>query len=346
MHTTKSNTVVVRKSASGVVVKAAAGDRTLRFTVTSEAIDRDGDVVIAKGLRWDEYLRNPVVLWSHTFNGFPVGKCVGIGLDADGTSVWADIEFAETTLGNEVFKLVSGGFLNATSIGFRIIRASPPGQQILSRFDPTKKCNRIIEEANLLEISLTPIPSNPEALRKAIADGLVISKSLRETLLAAPRPIGAAIDRIKKTLGWGDETLAKLTLAETKGLANAIKAEPTDTAEGDAVCSECGKSKGQCRCDKPRDRHRKPDRQGGGPADGPRPTDASPGGTPAVEGKRAAAARIPAVMVRSADEVVDDIAKKLSGGIATAAATAVVAGVAAVAVAKGLADEARRRRGH
>jgi HK97 family phage prohead protease len=111
-------------------------------------------------------LANPVVQYAHGFTSLPIAKCVGIRLTADGQQVIVDIEFAMHKFADEVFQLCEGGFLNAVSVGYRIVEATGPESYYSSRVDHGKRCQRVIRRANLLEVSIVPIPSNPEALRR------------------------------------------------------------------------------------------------------------------------------------------------------------------------------------
>ncbi len=213
---------------------AAIPPNTLRFCITSDIVDRDGDLVIPSGGQWVEYMANPVVLWAHQFYQLPVAKCVGIGRDDH--AVYADFQFAveEHEFAAQVYRLYDGGYLNAVSIGFQVLEAGPPDYQtIKARPDPERRCRRVIRRWNLLEVSCVPIGSNPEALRKAVAAGLVTSKSLLGSLAAE---IGAQAlrDVVRKSLGWGTARIDRLTPQELASLVNAIGAEPPQI-KGSAV---------------------------------------------------------------------------------------------------------------
>ncbi|MDR3618230.1 MAG: HK97 family phage prohead protease [Paludisphaera borealis] len=150
-----------------------ARPRVKRFVITSNEVDRDGDVVLPKGLELDEYARNPVFLWAHQFHMPPVGKCVGLGRNGE-ESIWADFEYATDEFAERIFKLYDGGFLNAVSIGFKALQVGPPDSSLfMTRPDAAQKCQRVIYRAKLLEVSCVPIPSNPDALQVAVTKGLI-----------------------------------------------------------------------------------------------------------------------------------------------------------------------------
>lgn len=54
-------------------------------------------------------------------------------------------------MGQQIRKLYEGGFINAVSVGFKVIKRNPDNRYI-------------IEEAELLEFSFVTVPANPEAL--------------------------------------------------------------------------------------------------------------------------------------------------------------------------------------
>jgi HK97 family phage prohead protease len=137
-------------------VKALPDSRTIKFLISTDAVDRDGDSIDPKG--WDvaSYKKNPIVLWSHDYSGLPVAKAIGIEQTKNGLAATAEFPakgihpFADT-----VYELLKGGFLGATSVGFKPIKHE-------KATDREKGMNYFQQE--LLEFSIVPIPANPEAL--------------------------------------------------------------------------------------------------------------------------------------------------------------------------------------
>jgi phage head maturation protease len=200
---------------------------TFRFVITNDSVDREGDVLVPSGGVLDEFMKNPVILWVHGFYSLPIGKAIAIGLSPGKREVYADITFAveEYEFAKQVYYLYKGRFLNAVSVGFKILEAGPASDHLTTREDLAKnrKAQRVIRRWLLLEISCVPIPANPGALRKAIASGQisVTAPRLRENLFP-PNPVELAIDQLKKTLGWTDTRLDSLTVAEIRALEAAI----------------------------------------------------------------------------------------------------------------------------
>lgn len=136
--------------------KAAAKDQNrFKFRISTDAVDRDKDVISIAGWDLAEYKKNPVVLYAHDYHSLPVGKSLDIaiskrGLDADVEFVPGSIyPFAETVRG-----MVQGGYLRAASVGFK------PMKYMYNE----ERRGVDIEESKLLEWSIVPVPANAECL--------------------------------------------------------------------------------------------------------------------------------------------------------------------------------------
>ena len=133
----------------------AVGDRRLRFVISTDAVDRDNDTINQSGWKLDSFLRNPVVLFAHDYSSLPVAKCTDLRLN-NGQLI-ATAEFPPEGLypfADQVFAMLKDGFLNATSVGFRPVRATPNAMRGGTDFT----------EQELLEFSIVPVPANPEAV--------------------------------------------------------------------------------------------------------------------------------------------------------------------------------------
>ncbi|MDE2765938.1 MAG: HK97 family phage prohead protease, partial [Chloroflexota bacterium] len=144
-------------------VRAAPADGPVTFVASDETEDRMGDVIAADGWELEAYQRNPVFLWAHDYTRAPVGRAVWTGVE--GRRLLASVVFAPTPFAREVETLYRQGFLRAVSVGFRAkafaFRASSGGGEGV-RFT----------RQELVEVSAVPVPANPSALAKAMADGL------------------------------------------------------------------------------------------------------------------------------------------------------------------------------
>lgn len=145
------------------------GERTVRFQISNEVTDRDGDVLIANGCDFVNYLKNPLFLPFHDRHSFPLGKVVSIFIENN--AVYADVYFptieelsTKPEEASEKAKLVDftyhcykTGMLNAVSVGF-----------IVKKAEPNNTDGSTILEWELLEFSAVAIPANQEALAQAV----------------------------------------------------------------------------------------------------------------------------------------------------------------------------------
>lgn len=114
------------------------------------AIDRQGESLNPNGWQIDNYKKNPVVLYGHDYKvNRPVGKAVNVYVE--GNKLLFDVQFNDTQLGQEVFSLMQNGYLNAVSVGFIPLEYGNDGEFTYQKME-------------LLELSVVPVPANPEAL--------------------------------------------------------------------------------------------------------------------------------------------------------------------------------------
>lgn len=137
----------------------AAADTPMTFVISSEEVDRHGDVVLAQGWRLQAYLQNPVFLWAHNY-GLPViGRALAVWPEPG--QLLARLEFAPTDFARHVAALYRSGYQQGVSVGFRPLRYE-------ERRDPRSGAFLGIRflEQELLEVSAVPVPANRQALRR------------------------------------------------------------------------------------------------------------------------------------------------------------------------------------
>jgi hypothetical protein len=173
-------------------------DGVTTWTLTSGAVDRDGERVFSPGVDCTEFDQNPVALASHNRGTslLPIGRwenrrLVGSGWDA---RILADLRPAPagvSAAADEANGLVAAGMLRACSVGFLSVeRARGP--------DGTLDHMRSV----LIECSVCAIGANPEALRVAAYRGgsPLIEVYAEPTYTIDPemavRAMKAAVDRV------------------------------------------------------------------------------------------------------------------------------------------------------
>ncbi len=174
--------MVATLSARGLKSSGEEVERTVLFTISNEGRDRDGDRIKAKGFDLKNYRKNPVVLYAHDYRSFGsdgsitvIGKSIDVWVDNDGKGgprLRALKQFAtkdENPLADTVFRMIKGKYLRAASVGFKPIDwiEDPEGKDAAGGMFNGYLFNKV----ELLESSIVPVPSNPQALEEARSVG-------------------------------------------------------------------------------------------------------------------------------------------------------------------------------
>lgn len=230
----------------GKAVVGPDGVPLYTFRMTTETIDRQGEIVTLDGWSFDRYLTNPVVLDTHDYASIEaiVGRTVSIDRDADGWN--ATIRFNASECGLLAQRLVEDGDLRAISVGFRPLVIEYPDATALRRArtldavaeralvsvapDPAVAVRHV--EKELLEISVVPIPANPDAIRIRSVNGAATAVTAAPVSKAvAP---GWMRDNARQGLAWyedgkaGDGVTAQ-TVREARDMAGGTVSEDKAT---------------------------------------------------------------------------------------------------------------------
>lgn len=123
--------------------------------------DVQGDIVAHGAFSESLKSRKPRFLWQHRSDE-PIGSFSALREDTHGLYVEGGF-LLDVQRGKEAYALVKSGAIEGLSIGYRVIQAS---------FDEEKRA-RVIEEAELYEISLVTFPANESAgMTQVKADGI------------------------------------------------------------------------------------------------------------------------------------------------------------------------------
>jgi len=126
---------------------------TFKFVISDETRDRAGEIIKVDGWELDNYRKNPVVLFAHSYYSMPVGKATRVYVEGNkliAEGIWASDERSQT-----LRRMYDEGFIKTVSVGF-----------IVKERD--EKDDSIITKAELLEFSIVPVPANPSALSLAV----------------------------------------------------------------------------------------------------------------------------------------------------------------------------------
>lgn len=202
-------------------------DRTLEFLGSTADVDRYGDVIEVEGWNLKNYKKNPVFLWTHDYKQPPVGKAVKVGKTEKG--LLFQVKFPtpeEYTFADTIYKLYLGGYLRATSVGFRDLEREPITDK------EGRQTGFLYKKQELYELSAVPVPANPNALIMAVQKGVVspqevepLTTIVNERDLSQEEKTAEASESNKH-----DEDNPKLALLALAGLVEDFKVKLDELA--------------------------------------------------------------------------------------------------------------------
>ena len=142
---------------TGQITKSNSDEFDGTFILSTEDVDRDGDVILADGWKLANFRKNPIALWQHDHKQ-PVG--VWHNIRVEGKRLIADLKVASTNLGQMAKTLIEEGILKAVSVGF-----SFEHKDVEPRDETDPGRGFLFKRAELLETSLVSVGANPYALR-------------------------------------------------------------------------------------------------------------------------------------------------------------------------------------
>ena len=193
--------------------RQAANDgqqQPMAFVLSTDEVDRYGDVIEADGWKLASYRNNPVLLWAHDYTRPVIGRAVDTWTESH--RLLAKMEFASTPFAQEVAGLYQGGYQRGVSVGFRPLRYEE------RRHEKTGALLglRFLEQ-ELLEVSAVPVPANRNALKRALDEAPRVGEYLRRTIAVPSNGTGngtvadgAALEATWPVLSARVDDLAKL----------------------------------------------------------------------------------------------------------------------------------------
>ena len=141
----------------------------VRFAAATETEDR-GVRLDMDGVDLTSYRRNPVILWRHGRDAFPIGRCDD--MHVDGARLIADVRWdLRDRLGREVGRRYRRGMLHAVSLGYTPLDYSMDDDGLL-----------VITRWRVLELSCCTLPADRNAVRDEVK---------------APSPLAAVADLLR-----------------------------------------------------------------------------------------------------------------------------------------------------
>ncbi|MFK7777774.1 MAG: hypothetical protein QM501_06580, partial [Gimesia sp.] len=130
-----------------------AQEMSARAIINTPCEDREGDIIVPKGVHLENFSKNPVVLWEHGLGEItrPIAKCQHpdgkLALEVEEDQIIATSYFTDKSLESlQIFHLIAEGLVRATSV-----RAVPIKSTI--RKTSNNGIGIILEEWELIEWS-------------------------------------------------------------------------------------------------------------------------------------------------------------------------------------------------
>jgi hypothetical protein len=156
------------------------GERSDVSWITTDNIDREGDVILSRGMNDSQFKINPIVTLEHNYTVPPVGKSIWRKIIKQGPI--AGIK-AKTIYPNKppewngdwpsdiAFSLIKAGLLQGKSIGALPTKIHFPTNKELDVYG--KSCKLIVDEWMLIEYACTLLPVQQNAVVEAVSKGAV-----------------------------------------------------------------------------------------------------------------------------------------------------------------------------
>jgi hypothetical protein len=157
------------------------GERSDVSWISTESVDRTGEVVLARGMNDAQFQANPLVTLGHAYWLPPVGKSLWRKRGRDGSLVgvkaktqyparpaaWPD---GEPWPPDKVLALIQAGLLQGKSIGFLPTRVHVPDERERQK-NGWDDVSLVIDEWLLLEYACVFLPANQDSLVEAVSKG-------------------------------------------------------------------------------------------------------------------------------------------------------------------------------
>jgi hypothetical protein len=155
------------------------GDRTDVSWISTQDVDRVGDVVIAAGMDDTHFAKNPLVTLQHSYHRPPVGKSVWRAKRKDGEMIGikAKTQYprkpddypGEEWLPDYAFSLIRADLMRGKSIGFLPIKAHAPTPEEIKSSPEWASAGIIIDEWLLLEYACCFLPMNQSSVVEQVS---------------------------------------------------------------------------------------------------------------------------------------------------------------------------------
>lgn len=210
---------------SATIQRAAGAERVLDVVASTDTVDSYGDSIDQGSWQLARYAANPVVLYGHATRDLPIGTAENVRVENGALRARLRLVSDEANpKAGQVWRLIEEGALRAVSVGFL------PHTCRWEKRDDREVF--VMADCELLEISVVPVPANPDALAQLRARALSTKDHRPMSTTTDPRI--AALEAITGTKAAEDHLAAINSIAAEKAARTAAEAE-RDAARAELV---------------------------------------------------------------------------------------------------------------
>lgn len=169
--------MIVREAVIRAITDEMKEKRQAEFVISTEAVDTYGTVFKIEGWDLERYQRSPVVFYNHKTWSEDPDVCIGTSeVRVEGNQLIALLTLEEgNPIADKVWRKIQNGSLNMASIG------ANPLEYRWGDFDKGENPDVIyFIRTELLEWSVVPVGSNPDALKRSVESLEEIRTSIRK----------------------------------------------------------------------------------------------------------------------------------------------------------------------
>jgi HK97 family phage prohead protease len=143
-------------------------NRSFEHPISDETPDGHGSIMKVDGWDLKRFKANPIVLFAHDSLGLPIGRSIKIWKEDKRLMSRTQFAGLDQThdFAEKAYRLVKDGFLRAWSVGF-VAKEKHPREDLTDRERSQLPDPYVYTKQELMEYSLVPVPSNPNALMNA-----------------------------------------------------------------------------------------------------------------------------------------------------------------------------------
>lgn len=182
--------MLVREAVIRAITDEMKEKRQAEFVISTEAVDTYGTVFKIDGWDLERYQRSPIVLYNHKSWSDDPDMIIGTSeVRIEGNQLIAIVTFEKNNpVAEKVWRKVQNGTLNMASIG------ANPIEWRWGDFDKGENPDVIyFVRQELLEWSIIPVGSNPEALKRSVENLAEIRQTLQKPDQASQKKVSRSV---------------------------------------------------------------------------------------------------------------------------------------------------------